>query len=220
MKLGKFDSLFLFLTSIFSLLFGLFQYFFGAVTGLKGVIAFILLLVVGAGMPIYIGFYRGGIKSGNIHNSVVERARGCIYGLVGAGTYLAYSLHGILFWSDRFAAIALYFLVALVAAAAGGFGACRVLPLLEEKLSERDTRVLSHTGIASVFSATLLANLFLIFVEIFDAEGHFVGARTGYDSLVPIYVMLLSSSLGVGLWSEYDARKEMLSKELLNGKEG
>jgi len=83
MRVGKLDSLFLVIPTVFGVAFALLQYYFKTM-GESWIIILVPILVVSVGYPIYIGYYRGAIKL----NSIVERARGWIYVLNGLLIYI------------------------------------------------------------------------------------------------------------------------------------
>ena len=82
LRIGKLDSLLLFISSSLSLVFAIMQIIIG---GYNSIIFFIPLLFLGWFMPVYIGYLRGAI----LLDSVVERIRGWLYLVIGAGFYIS-----------------------------------------------------------------------------------------------------------------------------------
>jgi hypothetical protein len=97
-KLEKLDDILLFTVSVVGLLFTVFQVLEG---GINGLIEISPILVIGVGLPVYVGFVRGAIEFGN---SITERLRGWVYLAVGITAYLAffllrYGILGVAFYS-------------------------------------------------------------------------------------------------------------------------
>jgi len=82
MRLGKLDSLMLFMPTLLGLTYTLLQY---AVLGTALLSYFIPVLFFGILMPIYVGYVRGAVKL----DSIFERARGWIYFFAGILSYTA-----------------------------------------------------------------------------------------------------------------------------------
>jgi len=80
LRLGKIDSLILFLPSLLGLAYSLLQY---SVIGTRLLTYYIPVLFFGIPLPIYIGYIRGAIRL----DSIVERARGWIYLAAGILSY-------------------------------------------------------------------------------------------------------------------------------------
>lgn len=81
MRIEELDYLLLFLSSFLALFFTVFQAFLEiSIT----IIYFIPLLILGAVLPIYIGYIRGAL----IYESVPERVRGWMYLILGVPFYL------------------------------------------------------------------------------------------------------------------------------------
>ena len=80
-RIGKLDSLLLYLTSLFGLLFSLIQ---ALGFGIEGVIHLIPLLFSGMFLPIYFGYIRGVIMT----DSLEERIRGWLYLICSIPFYL------------------------------------------------------------------------------------------------------------------------------------
>ena len=80
-RMGKLDSLLLYLTSLFGLLFSLIQ---ALGFGIEGVIRLIPLLFSGMFLPIYFGYVRGALMT----DSLEERIRGWLYLICGIPFYL------------------------------------------------------------------------------------------------------------------------------------
>ena len=85
LKVGKLDSLLLFLSSSLAIVFGIVQ---ATIGGYNSIIFFIPLLFTGWLMPVYVGYLRGAI----LLDSVVERIRGWVYLTSGIGAYITYHI--------------------------------------------------------------------------------------------------------------------------------
>lgn len=81
MKIEELDNLLLFLSSFLALFFTVFQLFLNTA---MTIIYFAPLLVLGAILPIYVGYIRGAL----IYDSVPERVRGWVYFILGVPFYL------------------------------------------------------------------------------------------------------------------------------------
>jgi len=82
LRLGKLDSLFLFAPTLLGIAFAFSQYYLRMVTE-EIMSVFIPILIIVVGLPVYVGYYRGGIL-----DSIVERARGWIHLVNGFIVYL------------------------------------------------------------------------------------------------------------------------------------
>ncbi len=97
-KLERLDDLFLFTISTIGLLFTIIQVL---TIGIVGFIEISPILLLGVGLPVYVGYVRGAIEYGDI---ITERLRGWVYLVIGITAFAAFFLLrygslGILFYS-------------------------------------------------------------------------------------------------------------------------
>jgi len=78
MRLGKLDSLFLLIPTLTGITFSIVQYSLRGMADVDLIIDLIPILILNVSIPLYIGYYRGGIKL-NGHIALLERARGWVY---------------------------------------------------------------------------------------------------------------------------------------------
>lgn len=81
LRLGKLDSLLLFLSSLLGLGFALLQLMYNNILILVYFLPLLFLILV---MPVYIGYIRGAI----LLDSIVERIRGWLFLMLGGGFYI------------------------------------------------------------------------------------------------------------------------------------
>lgn len=93
-KLEKLDNAFLFIVGFVGLLFTIIQFY---IEGINGLIEISPLLVLGIGLPFYVGYIRGSIEYGS---SLTERVRGWAYLIVGVSIYVGVLLlpYGIAYY--------------------------------------------------------------------------------------------------------------------------
>jgi len=154
LKAGKLDTLFLFIPTVLTIAFSIVQYLGGPAQEPKRMTAFIPLYVVGAGIPIYVGYYRGGIGDSNL-----ERARGWIYLVSGTWLYAVVtagapyyrkpiqgSFYDLLF-------IAVFFIMMLPAFLISKRVGLGVLSLLGQTSTKQDVKVFQDTRNAAAMLA-------------------------------------------------------------------
>jgi len=162
LRLGKLDSLLLLIPTLLGIAFSLSQYYLRIVK--EGEIAvFISILILTAGLPIYIGYYRGGI----ILDSIVERARGWIYLANGFLVFMILVVADILETMFKleyvYPAYLLFFLAGICAGiinltVAQRIGS-KVLALASMKSSGGDKRTFTYTALSAFFLAGFTSNL-------------------------------------------------------------
>jgi len=86
MRLGKLDSLFLLIPTLTGIIFSVVQYSLKGIADVDLIIDLLPILILNVAVPLYIGYYRGGIKLKG-HLSILERARGWVYLAAGTLTY-------------------------------------------------------------------------------------------------------------------------------------
>jgi len=160
LRLGKLDSLFLFLPGLLGLTLSLLQFYLGIIRDQSGIVTFIPILMIGIGMPVYVGYYRGGIKL----DSVVERARGWIYVVCGLSTYMLPTVGRMVdrFLPEPYWVIRLLVVAALTATLVMSLGAkigIGILSLFGGKASEQDLQVFRNTLLAAVYLALYLSGV-------------------------------------------------------------
>lgn len=160
-KLEKLDDILLFTVSVVGLLFTVIQVL---AVGVNGLIEISPILVIGVGLPVYVGFVRGAIEYGN---SVTERLRGWVYLAIGITAYIAffllrYGILGVGFYS-------LFILLGLV------FGYA-LEKWFNSYFKTRDDIInlysFSGTLIAGVFLAYFLAYVVSLY-SVYTASGNF-----------------------------------------------
>jgi len=160
LRLGKLDSLFLFLPGLLGLTLSLLQFYLGIIRDQSGIVTFIPILMIGIGMPVYVGYYRGGIKL----DSVVERARGWIYVVCGLSTDMLPTVGRMVdrFLPEPYWVIRLLVVAALTATLVMSLGAkigIGILSLFGGKASEQDLQVFRNTLLAAVYLALYLSGV-------------------------------------------------------------
>ena len=169
LRLGKLDSLFLFIPTLLGIAFSLSQFYLRIVEQEAIVTVFTPILILTVGIPIYIGYYRGGISL----DSIVERARGWIY-LANSFLVYTYFLIATVFFGEAIQTPVAYHpesMIYLLLAPLGGL-ACgsisylmsqrvgsRILSLMYGRPSKQDERAFEYTGSASFFIAFFAALL-------------------------------------------------------------
>jgi MFS family permease len=171
-KLEKLDDILLFTVSVVGLLFTVFQVLEG---GMNGLIEISPILIIGVGLPVYVGFVRGAIEFGN---SVTERFRGWVYLAVGITAYLAFFLLrfgilGVLFYS-------LFILLGLVFGYSleNWFNSC---------FRTRDNIINLYT-----FSGTLFAGIFLAYFLSYIVSLYLVYTSSGVFSVFTLLLINLA----------------------------
>lgn len=93
--MDKLDDAFLFIVSFIGLLITIIQAsIFG--TDVKSLVEILPLLILGMGIPLYIGYFRGAISIAPVNDSVAERMRGWIYLIMGVSGYFGFMFsHGL-----------------------------------------------------------------------------------------------------------------------------
>jgi len=141
------------MATLLGTVFSLLQYYLGMMRQQTYLVLFVPVFLMGIPLPIYVGYYRGGIKLRSTACALVERARGWIYLSSGLYGYLystaAYLIREI--WPSSFAAAGLtivlgLFPVLLAARIGSGF-----LSLFDECPSSRSMQVFKSTGLAAYF---------------------------------------------------------------------
>lgn len=172
LKLGKLDSLLLFVPTLLGLVFSLIQYSTGMIRQMTDALALVPVLLLGIGVPVYIGYYRGGIKL----DSITERARGWVYLVLGIYLYLFSSIRGIfekyLPSSYGLAGLTLTFLTTFPTAyIASGVG-CGVVSVAGRNPSKEEIRTFRVTGLAATM--LMLSSKWMIEYLVTFAEGEVV----------------------------------------------
>jgi len=85
-RLDKLDNAFLFIISVLGLFVTIIQTY---LSGTRGLIEALPLLVLGIPIPFYIGYIRGAISISQPDKQIVERLRGWAYLTVGVGAYVS-----------------------------------------------------------------------------------------------------------------------------------
>jgi hypothetical protein len=214
LKLGKFDALFLFVPSLLGIGFSLFQYYLGIVKEPTAMIAFMPILIVGIGMPVYIGYYRGGIKL----DSMMERARGWIYIVSGVGTHIVVMAGTVVAVSIHTSFILLYLLPLLAIQGLVGIVALwvgrRVATLFDNKTSISDRLALLGTVFSSSSLSLALVLVFHPYRGLFNRTDLWeVTVDKTWD--FPLIVAGSISGLGAWLWFERYARAPIPMKKTI-----
>lgn len=170
LRLGKLDSLFLIIPTLFGIAYALLQYYFKTV-GEIWIITLIPILIVSVGYPIYIGYYRGAIKL----NSILERARGWIYMANGFVIYTLFitrrivGQNTVLYIPLAIITLPSYFFIVRIFAPWLGHS---ILSLFDKKYSERDRSIFAETGTAA---GTLTISLYLIVnIQLLARESYWI----------------------------------------------
>jgi len=166
LRLGKLDSLFLLIPTVLGIVLSLLQFYLGIIGERSGVIAFIPILVIGIGFPIYIGYYRGGIKL----DSIVERARGWIYLLGGIPAYVSPTVQKIVEESiptplDISGGVAFTIMCTPSIFVATTVGS-RILSLFGIRPLPKDMEAFKNTGRASLFLGASLSYMVTILTKL------------------------------------------------------
>jgi len=213
LKLGKLDSLFLFVPTLLGIGFSLFQYYLGIIKEPSAMIALMPILIVGIGMPVYIGYYRGGIKL----DSMIERARGWIYLVGGAGNYIALMAVAIaavslpvVFALPYFVLVFVIMVLASCIALRIGF---RIATLFGERISFTDCLALVYTVLSSSLLGLTLVTTFHPSRGLLNATREFWKIPTDETWYLPLTVANLVSGILISLWFEQWARAPTLRKE-------
>lgn len=190
LKLGKLDSLLLFVPTLLGLAFSLLQYGLGLIKQPIDVLFIAPALLLGIGAPIYIGYYRGGVKL----DSITERARGWIYLIVGLSVYLLPPIVGLLdawlpnsYWLVRLFSFLTMFTVGYISSSIGE----GILSLTDKKPSRKDRNIFSATG----FAASLLASTFIVAVDHLRSMAQGKAALLTAFEYVATWIMLLHLAL-------------------------
>jgi len=156
LRLGKLDSLFLFIPTLVGIVFSLSQFYLRTVREETIVAFFIPILLIIVAIPIYVGYYRGGIAL----DSIVERARGWIYLANGFLIYLLVMITWYLRHQSQLVLL-MTFLAGLFVGSINMLLArrigCKILNLFAHSPSKHDRRRFIETGFATAFLAILSA---------------------------------------------------------------
>ena len=215
-KLGKLDSLLLFVPTLLGLVFSLLQYGLGLIKQPIDITLLVPVLLLGIGLPVYVGYYRGGLKL----DSITERARGWIYLVAGLSLYLSSVLRTPLeTWLPNASWLAR--VVPLVMSAFTGYVSSGIGPgimaLFGKKPSQRDTTNFRATA----FAAFLLAISFMVAIDHLRSmmEGKaklltgvtYIANWTVFFHVVLMLELSARETILEGLWSRMTAVKSTLT---------
>ncbi len=206
--------MFLFIPAVFGTIFSLLQFYLGVIRQQTDAIAVLLALLLSVGFPVYVGYYRGGIKL----DSITERARGWIYLLNGLYSYVYPMLQDLVrsripneySMLNDITTFGLAFPVVFIARKIGS----RVLSLFGKTTSANDKEAFRNTGMAATFLGldfNMIARYLRVSPEPWTKPWDFL-------SNISIWWLLVCFSLVFEIFARID--RPGMPRSLINTKKG